>query len=95
VTSGLSCRTETGKSLHILRALQILLLGNSICSHSKKLLRGCRFELTDTINTAVLESLLHLNRDDFWAAVDQLPHQWEKWKELGGDYVDCFLVYSS
>jgi hypothetical protein len=23
-----------------------------------------------------------------WAAIDQLPHQWEKWKELGGNYVE-------
>jgi hypothetical protein len=45
-------------------------------------------ESADTLITAVLESLCQPSIDLYRAAVDQLPYWWEKYKVLGGVYVE-------
>jgi len=42
----------------------------------------------DTLITAVSESLGQPSIDLYRAAVDQLSYSWEKYKVLGGDYVE-------
>ena len=48
--------------------------------------RGKRFESEDDISTAVTVSLHHLRRMNT-AAIDCLPHSWEKCVDSAGDYV--------
>jgi hypothetical protein len=53
----------------------------------KEHLRGKRFELEDDINTAVTTSLHCLSKDKHKAAVDCLPHKWEKRVDNSGYYI--------
>ena len=53
----------------------------------KEHLRGKPFGSEDDISTAVTASLHHLNKDEHRAAIDCLPHSWEKCVNSAGDYI--------
>jgi histone-lysine N-methyltransferase SETMAR len=57
-------------------------------SRVKKHLQGKRFELEDDISTAVIASLKLLSKDEYRAAIDRLPHWWEKCVDSAGDYTE-------
>jgi hypothetical protein len=74
--------------LHILPTLQIspyMIIG---CFCVKEHLQGKRFESEDDINTAVTASLKRPSKDEYRAAIDHLPHRWEKCVDSAGDYIE-------
>ena len=54
----------------------------------KELLWGKQFESRDGINTAVAASSHHLSTDEYRAAIDCLPHRWEKCVDSAGGYIE-------
>jgi hypothetical protein len=52
----------------------------------KEHLWGKQCESEDDINTAVTASLHCLNKDEYRAATDHVPHRWEKYVDSVGDY---------
>jgi hypothetical protein len=44
--------------------------------------------LEDDINTAVTASLKRLSKEEYKAAIDHLPHRWEKCVDSAGDYTE-------
>jgi hypothetical protein len=53
----------------------------------RKPLRECRFECIDTMSIVIMGFSCTLNVGGYRAAGDQLPHGWEKCKELGEECV--------
>jgi histone-lysine N-methyltransferase SETMAR len=51
-------------------------------------LRGKQFQSENDINTAVAASLKRLSKDEYRAAIDRLPHIWEKCVASAGDYIE-------
>ena len=45
-------------------------------------------EVEDEINTAVTASLYHVSKDEYRAAIDILPHIWEKCADSTGVYIE-------
>ena len=61
----------------------------------KELRWGKRFESEDVISTAVMATLHHLNKDEHRAAIDHLPHSWEKCVDSAGDYIVYWMYVSA
>jgi histone-lysine N-methyltransferase SETMAR len=59
-----------------------------LLSRVKEHLRGKRFESEDDINTAVTASLKRPTADEYRAAIDRLPHRWEKCVDSAGAYIE-------
>ena len=84
----------------LLQDWELEMLTLSPCSHDilpcdfvlfiyvKKPLRECRFECIDTVSTAIMGFECSLSVGGCRAAGDQLPHGWEKCKELGEECVE-------
>ena len=53
----------------------------------KKHLQGKLFKSEDDFNTAVIESLHKLSKDEYRAAIDHLPCRWEKCMDSAGNYI--------
>lgn len=52
----------------------------------KEHLWGKQRESEDDINTVVTASLHRLSKDEYRAAIDHVPHRWDKHVDNVGDY---------
>ena len=56
-------------------------------AHVQEHLWGKRFESEDNISTALMAPLHALNKEEHRAAIDRLPHSWEKCVDSVGDCI--------
>jgi hypothetical protein len=59
------------------------------CFHMwKNIFRVSSLNVEDDTNTAVTASVCCVSLEEYRAAVDCLPHAWEKWVDSAGDDID-------